>query len=56
MTFAPLESLIIADASPLIGLAKIGRLGILHGLAREVWIPRAVWLEVTVGMQKGGKP
>ncbi len=35
MTFAPLESLIIADASLLIGLAKIGRLGILHRLARE---------------------
>ena len=56
MTFATLESLIIADASPLIGLAKIGRLGILRGLAREVWIPRAVWLEVTAGMQKGVKP
>lgn len=35
MTFALLESLIIADASPLIGLAKIGRLGLLRSLARE---------------------
>ena len=49
MTFAPLESLIIADASPLIGLAKISRLGLLRALTRELWIPRAVWLEVTAG-------
>ena len=49
MTFAPLESLIIADAIPLIGLAKIGRLGLLRELTRELWIPRAVWLEVTAG-------
>jgi predicted nucleic acid-binding protein len=49
MTFGTPEPLVIADASPLIGLAKIGRLGILHRLAREVWIPRAVWLEVTAG-------
>ncbi len=49
MTFAPLESLIIADVSPLIGFAKIGRLGLLRSLARELWIPRAVWLAVTAG-------
>ena len=49
MAFVTPEPLIIADASPLIGLAKIGLLGILRGLAREVWIPRAVWVELTVG-------
>ena len=49
MTFAPLESLIITDAIPLIGLAKIGRLGLLRELTGELWIPRAVWLEVTAG-------
>lgn len=49
MISATPESLIIADASPLIGLVKIGRLGILRSLAREVWIPRAVWVELTVG-------
>jgi len=46
MTFVTPEALIVADASPLIGLAKIGRLGILDQLARQVWIPREVWEEV----------
>lgn len=40
------EPLIIADASPLIGLAKIQRLGVLHQLAEEVWVPSAVWREI----------
>jgi predicted nucleic acid-binding protein len=40
------EPIIIADASPLIGLAKIGRLEVLHRLANEVWVPTTVWQEV----------
>ena len=40
------ETLIVADASPVIGLAKIGRLTILDHLAVEVLIPRAVWNEI----------
>jgi len=43
------ERLIVADASPLIGLAKIGRLSLLRRLAEEVWIPRAVWRELIEG-------
>ncbi len=43
------EPLIIADASPLIGLAEIHRWGLLHQLAQEVWIPTAVWREVVEG-------
>jgi len=46
MTFKRLEPLIIADASPLIGLAKIRRADLLFSLAEEVWIPAAVWKEV----------
>ena len=42
------EPNIIADASPLIGLAKIERLELLHQLADEVWIPSAVWREVAL--------
>ena len=39
----------VADASPIIGLAKIGRLQILDGLAHEVLIPREVWNEIVAG-------
>src|SRR5688572_25992274 len=46
MTLLWPEPLIIADASPLIGLAKIGRLELIHQLAREVWVPTAVWREM----------
>jgi len=48
------ELLIICDASPLILLAKVGRLDLLRALAEEVWIPAAVWQEaVTNG---AGRP
>lgn len=40
------ELLIICDASPLILLAKVGRLDLLPALADEIWIPAAVWKEV----------
>ena len=46
MTSAPRELLVIADASPLILLAKIGRLELLVALADQVWVPAAVWREV----------
>jgi hypothetical protein len=42
----PSEEIIIADSSPLIGLARIGRLGLLPQLARRIVTPRAVWAEV----------
>ena len=39
------ELLIICDASPLILLAKAGRLDLLRALAVEIWIPSVVWGE-----------
>lgn len=46
MTSTWREPLIIADASPLVGLAKIGRLDLLHRLAVEIWVPTVVWQEI----------
>lgn len=43
----PSEEIIIADSSPLIGLARIDQLGLLPQLARRIGVPRAVWAEVT---------
>ena len=46
MTSAPRELLVVADASPLILLAKLGRLPLLTALAEQVWVPSTVWREV----------
>ena len=46
MTSGTREVRLVVDASPLIGLAKIGRLGLLEVLAERVVVPRAVWREV----------
>jgi uncharacterized protein len=43
----PSGEIIIADSSPLIGLARIGQLELLPRLSRRVVVPRAVWTEVT---------
>ena len=43
----PSEEIIIADSSPLVGLARIGWLGLLPQLGRRIIVPRAVWTEVT---------
>ncbi len=40
--------MIVADAGPLIGLAKIDRLALLRKLAREIVVPEPVWHEVVV--------
>ncbi len=48
------ELLIICDASPLILLAKVGRLDLLRALAEEVWIPAAVWREAVTNA--AGRP
>jgi len=45
------EALIICDASPLIFLAKIGQLNLLKAIAKEVWIPTAVWNEVVINAE-----
>jgi predicted nucleic acid-binding protein len=48
------EWVIVADSNPLIGLARIGQLEILHKLASRVVVPPAVQAEVTV--QRGEAP
>ncbi len=44
----PAEEIIIADSSPLIGLARIGLLELLPKLAKRIVVPGAVIAEVTV--------
>jgi predicted nucleic acid-binding protein len=43
----PVAEIIIADSSPLIGLARIGQLQLLPKLARRIVVPPAVWQEIT---------
>lgn len=43
----PSEELVIADSSPLVGLARIGLLKLLPQLARRVVVPQAVLSEIT---------
>jgi uncharacterized protein len=51
----PSEEIIVADSSPLIGLAKIGQLDLLPLLARRIMVPPAVWKEVVgPGMEISG--
>lgn len=45
---------IIADASPLIGLAKIGRLALLKNLYQHILIPPAVYAELQAGSLRPG--
>lgn len=40
--------MIVSDSSPLISLARIGKLDLLHRLYGELFIPRAVWHELVV--------
>jgi len=39
---------VVSNASPLISLARIGKLDLLHQLYDEVLIPEAVWQEVVI--------
>jgi predicted nucleic acid-binding protein len=39
---------IVSDSSPLISLAQIGRLDLLHRLYNELLVPQAVWNEVVL--------
>jgi uncharacterized protein len=39
---------IVSNASPLIGIARTGRLDLLRQLYRELVIPEAVWHEIVV--------
>ena len=45
---------IVSNASPLINLARIGRLDLLHQLYGELAIPEAVWHEIVV--EGAGQP
>jgi len=49
-----LPPVIVADAGPLIGLAKIGRLSLLRELYGEILIPPAVHAELQAGSQRPG--
>lgn len=39
--------IVVADASPLIALCRIGRLDLLHDIFGQLIIPDAVWQEVS---------
>lgn len=49
-----LPPVVIADASPLIGLAKIGRLTLLREIYQSLLIPPAVHAELQAGSQRPG--
>jgi len=49
----PSEEIIIADRSPLIGLARIGHLSLLPRLARRIVTPNAAWAEVASARAAG---
>ena len=40
--------IVVSDATPLIGLAKIGQLVLLQGMFGEVLVPQAVYNEVVL--------
>lgn len=48
------DSIIVADSSPLIALARIGRLDLLAGLVRRVLIPPAVRDEIQADRDRPG--
>lgn len=49
-----MNPVVVADAGPLIGLGKIGRLPLLQALYREVLIPRQVHEELRAGTDLPG--
>jgi predicted nucleic acid-binding protein len=49
-----MSSIIIADAGPLIALAKIDHLNLLHQMYGDVLIPPAIFKELAVDSQKPG--
>ena len=51
---AALPGCVVADAGPLIALARIGRLGILHDLFGRVLVPPAVFAELCIGSSRPG--
>ena len=51
LSVSAVDPLVIADASPLIGLARVGHLGLLPALFGSVTVTRAVADEVLNGGQ-----
>ncbi|MGD0089587.1 MAG: DUF3368 domain-containing protein [Planctomycetota bacterium] len=49
-----IEPLAAVDSGPLIGLARIGQLELLHRLTRKTIVPPAVWSEVTANAELPG--
>ncbi len=49
-----MNAIIVADAGPLIALAKIGHLNLLHQMYGEVLIPPAILKELAVDTHKPG--
>ncbi|QPN70406.1 DUF3368 domain-containing protein [Synechococcus sp. CBW1108] len=47
---------VIADAGPLIGLARIDQLGLLAGLFGQVWITEVIAAEIGLGTAAAGTP
>jgi predicted nucleic acid-binding protein len=48
------QTCVVADAGPLIGLARIGRLDLLRGLFRSTFVPPAVYAECVRAPDKPG--
>lgn len=48
------NDLVIADAGPLIALARIGQFQLFHDLYDEIWIPPAVLSELRLDTQRPG--
>lgn len=49
-----MSGIVIADSSPLIGLARIGQLDLLHLLYAEMWVPPTVHAELKPDAQRPG--
>lgn len=48
------EGPVVADSTPIIALAGLGQLALLHRLFGEVLVPPAVWAELTRGERRPG--
>ena len=48
------ERAVVVDSTPIIALAGLGQLDLLHRLYGEVLVPPAVWAELTTGERRPG--
>ena len=49
-----MTSLVVADAGPLIGMARVGRLSVLQSLFGSVLIPQRVFKELKISSDRPG--